>query len=195
MLKWIAMSLFAIYGWRKNGTIPTDIKKCVVVGGPHTSNFDLFFAMAGFYKMDYPVNFLIKKEWLKYFPLKQILLSAGALGIDRSKSGTMVDAMAELLVNSKDDLAVLVTPEGTRKHTCKWKTGFYQTALKASVPIVLTYLDYAKKEAGVGPNFMPTGDYKKDMQIIREFYKDITPKFPENFCLKIYVDEENPPCS
>lgn len=195
MLKWIAMFLFTIGGWTKKGTIPRDIKKCVVVGGPHTSNFDLLFAMAGFIKMNYPVRFLIKKEWLKYFPLKNVLLSAGALGIDRSKTGTMVDAMAELLINAKEDLAILVTPEATRKHRCKWKTGFYQVALKANVPIVLTHLDYAKKEAAVGPNFMPTGNYKKDMQIVRNHYKNVTPKYPENFCLKIYVDEDNPECS
>lgn len=195
MLKWLALLLFKLGGWKQYGQIPDDVDKCIVVGGPHTSNFDLIFAYAGFIKMKVPVRFLIKKEWLRHFPLKNILLSAGAVGIDRAKKGeTMVDKLAELLINSKERMSVLITPEATRKHACKWKTGFYHAALKANVPIYLSHLDYAKKEAVLGPGFMPTGDFKKDMEIVKEHYKDVTPKYPENFCLKIYLDDEKEAC-
>lgn len=195
MIKAIAIFLFTIGGWKLKGEMPAHIKKCVIVGAPHTSNFDLFFAMAGLYKMKIPVRFLIKKEWLKYFPLKNILLSAGALGIDRSKKGTMVDALADTLNKAQEDIALLVTPEGTRKHSCIWKTGFYYTALKAKLPIVLSHLDYKKREAALGVSFMPTGAYKKDMQILKDYYKDISAKFPENFCLKIFEDEQLEACA
>ena len=195
MLKWLAILLFTLRRWKQYGQIPEDVDKCIVVGGPHTSNFDLLFAYAGFVKMKAPVRFLIKKEWLRYFPIKNIFLSAGAVGIDRAKKGeTMVDKLAELLIHSEERMAVLITPEATRKHTCKWKTGFYYAALKANVPIYLSHLDYAKKEAVMGPGFMPTGDFKKDMEIVRNHYKDVTPKYPEKFCLKIYLDDESEAC-
>ncbi len=190
MLKLFAIFLFTILGWELQGQMPANIKKCIVVGAPHTSNYDLIFAMAGFYKMKLPIRFLIKKDWLKYFPLRNILLSAGALGINRAKNNTMVDSLVELIKTSNENMAVLITPEGTRKRACKWKTGFYYAALQAKVPIFLAHLDYSKKLAVLGPSFMPTGCYKSDMQIVKEHYKDVVPKYPENFCLDIYEDEE-----
>ncbi|MCD6287698.1 MAG: acyltransferase, partial [Candidatus Hydrogenedentes bacterium] len=67
----------------------------------------------------------------------------------------------------------------TRSYTDHWKTGFYRIAQKANVPIHLIKLDYAKKIATIGPTFIPTGDLDQDMDIIRDFYADTTPKFPE----------------
>ena len=39
-------------------------------------------------------------------------------------------------------------------------------------------MDYAKKTGGLGPSFMPTGDYQADMQKISSFYHSVTPKYP-----------------
>jgi 1-acyl-sn-glycerol-3-phosphate acyltransferase len=145
--------------------------------------------MGGFHKMKLPIRFLIKKEWLRYFPLNKILLSAGALGIERDQQNTMVDRLVETIKNSDERMAILITPEGTRKRACIWKTGFYYIALNAQIPIFLSYLDYSKKLAVLGPSFMPSGNFKGDMQIIKDFYKDVVAKYPENFCLDIYQDE------
>ena len=76
-----------------------------------------------------------------------------------------------------------ITPEGTRKPVKEWKKGFYFIALKAKVPILLIGLDYGKKEARVLDIFYPTGNYKEDIVKIKSYYKDITPKKPENFIL------------
>ncbi len=191
MFKLFSIFIFTINGWKLIQQIDRDVSKSVVLGAPHTSNWDLIIAMGGFHKMRFPLKFFIKKEWLRIFPLNKLLLSAGAVSVDRSRHNTMVDSMAELIRNSTEDIALLITPEGTRKRNCKWKTGFYYTALKAQVPIVLTHLDYSKKLAVFGPTLMPSGDFKKDMEIIKEHYKDVVPKYPENFCLDIYPVEEN----
>lgn len=190
MFKTFCIFMFKILGWTLHENKNMDVSKSVVLGAPHTSNWDLIISMGGFHKMRYPLKFFIKKEWLNIFILNKLLLSAGAVSVDRSKPGTMVDNMAELIRDSKEDIALLVTPEGTRKRNCKWKTGFYYTALKAQVPIVLTYLDYPKKLAVFGPAFMPSGDFKSDMQIVKDYYKDVTAKYPENFCLDIYPEDE-----
>ncbi len=192
MFKLFCVLIFNLNGWKLIKNTDEKIPKSVVLGAPHTSNWDLVISMGGFHKMNFPLNFFIKKEWLKIFPLNKLLLSAGAVSVDReSKSATMVDKMAEVIKTSKENIALLVTPEGTRKRNCRWKIGFYYTALKAGVPIVLTHLDYSKKEAVFGPTFMPSGDYKKDMEVVKEYYKDVTPKYPENFCLDIYLDDED----
>jgi 1-acyl-sn-glycerol-3-phosphate acyltransferase len=82
---------------------------------------------------------------------------------------------------------VLVTPEGTRSLSTKWKSGFYYVALNAGVPITLGYLDYANKVAGVGKAVYPTGDYNKDMREIMDFYKDIKGRYPEKFSVDLEV--------
>ncbi len=192
MFKLFCALIFNLKRWTVIKNTDEEISKAVVLGAPHTSNWDLIFSMGGFHKLNYPIKFFIKKEWLKFFPINKLLLSAGAVSVDReNENATMVDKMAQAIKNSKENIALLVTPEGTRKRNCKWKTGFYYTAIQAGVPIVLTYLDYAKKHAVFGPTFMPSGDYKKDMEIVKEYYKDITPKYPENFCLEIYQDDDS----
>lgn len=180
-------------GWRIEGGPPKNVNKYIMVAAPHTSNFDYIFAMATFYQLKLPVKYLIKREWLDNFLIGKMLKTSGAIGVNRSKSTTMVDALANLLTDSKENMALVVPAEGTRKLVHKWKTGFYYVALKAQVPLQLCYLDYPKKLAGMGPIFMPTGDFEKDMEILKDFYKDIVPRHPDRFSLDIYLpeDEEN----
>jgi 1-acyl-sn-glycerol-3-phosphate acyltransferase len=195
MLKMFTIFLFTILGWKLQGQMPADIKKCIIVAAPHTSNYDFLLAVASFYKMSLPVKYLIKKEWLNFFLFKGMFKASGALGVDRSKSNTMVDALADLIDSSNENITLMISPEGTRKLVSKWKTGFYYTALKARVPIVLSSLDYAKKVAAIGPSFMPSGCFRRDMQIIKNYYQDITPKYPENFSLNIYLPDKNALCA
>jgi 1-acyl-sn-glycerol-3-phosphate acyltransferase len=185
MIRFILWLIFSINGWDIKGQLPKDIKKCVMLASPHTSNYDLVYALVGLKKLKVKVRFTIKKEWLK-FPFGIFMRPLGAIGIDRGPKTkdrkSMVDAMAELF-QDRDELTVLVTPEGTRKRVEKWKSGFYYVALKAKVPIALGYLDYKNKIAGIGPVIYPCGDFEKDLRTIQEFYVTIQPKHPEKFAV------------
>ena len=83
-------------------------------------------------------------------------------------------------------MVVGIAPERTRKRVEKWKQGFYHIAVGANVPIVLSFMDYKRKEAGVGKILYPSGDIEKDMSVIEEFYQGVNPKFPEYYNPKIY---------
>ncbi len=61
-----------------------------------------------------------------------------------------------------------------------WKSGFYQIALAADVPIVLGFADYSTKTLGLGPTIRLTGDTTADMARIAEFYADKRGRYPEN---------------
>ncbi len=149
-----------------------------MVAAPHTSNWDFLYARTAFFLMGIPVRFTIKKEMF-FFPLGILLKKLGGLPINRQKvKGGMVMQMIELF-NQRDQLVILVTPEGTRSYAREWKKGFYHLAVGAGVPIVLGYLDYAKKEAGIGPIIEPSGDYESDLKTIKAFYATVTPKYPE----------------
>lgn len=177
-MKLLSKFFFWITGWKVIGAVPKELKKLVMIAAPHTSNWDLLYARAAFYIMGVPVRYTVKKE-LFFFPLGSILNGVGGIPIDRKTKGNMVDKMATLF-NEREELTILITPEGTRSYAPEWKKGFYYIALAANVPISLGYLDYEKKHAGVGPLIYPTGNYEEDLDKIQSFYRDITAKFPEN---------------
>lgn len=183
MLRILALLIFKVTGWKTQGGLPKGIHKAVMVAAPHTSNWDFIYARAALFIMRIPVRFTIKKEWLR-FPLSLILNPLGALPIDRTpkEKGKKKQSTVQVMTNlfkKHDRLIILVTPEGTRKRVDKWKTGFYYVALHADVPIILAYLDYAKKEAGIGPVLQPTGNIEADIEAAKSFYRKVTPKFPE----------------
>jgi 1-acyl-sn-glycerol-3-phosphate acyltransferase len=190
MLRLLSKLIFKIAGWQMGPYMPADITKSVMLAAPHTSNWDLLFARCAFFIMEIPLRFTIKKEWMK-FPFGLFMGPLGAIPVDRNPKGggslkkrNMVDVMADLF-DDYEKVTILVTPEGTRSKTSRWKTGFYHTALKAGVPISLGYLDYDKKEAGIGKVVYPTGNFEKDMAEINEFYLTKKPKFPEKFSIHV----------
>ena len=106
----------------------------------------------------------------------------GGIPVDRGRSSKMVDEVVEWFHRS-DSLYIVITPEGTRKPVKHWKKGFYYIAHKAEVPIALGYLDYSKKEGGVGKVIFPNGNMEEQMAEIMAFYRGMKGKHPENFLL------------
>lgn len=121
----------------------------------------------------------MKKEWFR-FPLGHFMRSLGGIAVDRSKKTSLTDQIAAEF-GKHESFYIGVTPEGTRKYNKDWKKGFYFIAQKANVPIMLAYIDYAKKELGYGQLFQPTGNLEADMIAIKSFYKGVSGKKPENF--------------
>lgn len=181
-MKLLARFIFWITGWTVGGEWPEGLKKAVLIAIPHTSNWDLLYARAAFYILDVPVRFTIKKE-VMVGPLGWLIKGLGGIAIDRKRvSGkrkqTYTDAMISML-KDRDQLVIMVTPEGTRSYAPKWKSGFYHIAMGAEVPVVIGYLDYKLKEAGIGPVIYPSGDRDQDIRIMQDFGRKITPKYPE----------------
>jgi 1-acyl-sn-glycerol-3-phosphate acyltransferase len=175
-------------GWRVDDQTNGALKRSVLLAAPHTSNWDAVYCLSAFTILKLPIKFTIKKEWLKGV-LGWVIRPLGGLGIDINPKGglskrSMVDVMADFF-KTYDDIIMIVTPEGTRSKRTEWKSGFYIAALKAEVPISLGYLDYDKRIAGIGKIFMPSGDFEQDMKMINDFYRDKTPKIPENFSLDL----------
>lgn len=176
--KLLAKIIFKVSGWKLVGNLAPDQRRCVMIAAPHTSNWDFIYARAAFYLMDAPIRYTIKKEFMR-FPFGGLLKAMGALPVDRSKNNRLVDGMVQIFKETPGDICVMVTPEGTRKYQPRWRKGFYHVALGAGVPIVLGYLDYAKKEAGVGPSIYPSGDVEADLEKIMAFYRTKKGKYPE----------------
>lgn len=149
----------------------------MVIAAPHTSNWDALIMLAAAYVFRVKMKWFVKAEAF-FFPLGPILRFFGGIPIDRSARNNTVSQAVEQFRQS-ERLILAVPPEATRKRSAFWKMGFYHIARGAGVPIVLGYLDYRRKVAGLGPAFTPTGDIEADFKVFEKFYGAITPKFPE----------------
>ena len=185
MFEKLAEQSLAAMGWELDNHWQGDIDQCVMIAAPHTSNWDALYARLALKALGVNVRITIKDSYMK-FPFGPFVRAMGGIGIDRrpKKEGDPRPSMVQLMTDLFQDhpkLVMLVTPEGTRSKQEQWKTGFYHVAVNAGVPIALAYMDYEKKNTGVGKVVYPTGDYEKDMHEIMEFYAQISGKFPEKF--------------
>jgi 1-acyl-sn-glycerol-3-phosphate acyltransferase len=172
-------------GWKMKDELPPDLKKCVLVAAPHTSNWDFVFGLAGLFVMKPKVRYLIKKEvWI--WPFSEFLKWSGGIPVDRSKPNHLTDTLIEML-NNNEELFLLFPPEGTRSWVPKWKTGFYRVALDTELPLVLGYLDFKTKIGGYKEWFMPSGNKKEDFDRMEAYYADKTGKHPEKFNKQFYI--------
>lgn len=171
----LAKFLFRVTGWRIEGQVHLPAR-FVIIAAPHTSNWDAFVMLAAAYIFRVKIAWFIK-EAAFFFPLGAIIRYFGGVPIDRSSRSNVV-AQAVARFRESERLILAVPPEATRKKAKFWKTGFYHIARGAEVPIVLGYVDYGRKVAGLGPAFVPTGDIAADFEVFEEFYSTVTPKHP-----------------
>lgn len=161
-------------GWKLEGK-PPPVFKYVLVGAPHTSNWDFPLALSIAYVYRIDMYWMGKDSLFKGWrgPIMRWL---GGIPIDRSSSNNAVSQMVEVF-DASDRLVVTIPPEGTRSKVDKWKTGFYYIALGANVPIALGFLDHKRKAGGFLSTFYPTGDVEKDIAEIRSYYVGISGKY------------------
>lgn len=174
-----------------------DLERCVLLAAPHTSNWDQPLTVAAMSLLRVPFRYTIKQEWMRGF-WGWFIRMTGGIGVDRrpkAETGerpSMVEAIANLF-KTNEKVAIIVPPEGSRSLRTEWKTGFYYIALAAGVPICLGYLDFGKREAGIGGIIYPSGDLAADMRKINAFYKEKKACYPEKFSLDVrYLPEDAP---
>jgi len=175
-MKWIARLVFLLTGWRTAGEVP-GLKKYVAIAAPHTSAWDGVVALFAKYIFEIDFAFFGKKEVFDS-PYGFLLRWLGGIPVDREHNQNMV-GYAVKMFQDNERFILAMSPEGTRAYAPKWRTGFYQIAIQAKVPVVLTYFDFEHKVVGIGPTFYPTGDMEKDIEEIKKFYRPIKGKHPE----------------
>ncbi len=164
-------------GWRFAGDAPP-FDKFVAIGAPHTSNWDfmLFLAVVSHFRLRARA---IGKASLVRWPFGSLMRRLGIIPVQRDTGQGLVEQMV-VEFEAVEAMALVIAPEGTRKRSEYWRSGFYRIAVAARVPIVLTYIDFDNKVAGIGPTLQPTGDIGRDLEVIREFYAPIRGLRPEN---------------
>jgi len=168
---------FRLMGFRIIGEIP-DIPKMVIAAAPHTSNLDGIFLVCTMWQLRIRLVWMVKKEIL-WGPLGWLIRALGGMAIDRSASFNTVE-QAVHHIHQTEEILLVVAPEGTRKKTSYWKTGFYWIAHDANIPILCAVLDYQNKVLDLtAPPIYPTGDIETDMEKIWDIFRPATARFPD----------------
>jgi 1-acyl-sn-glycerol-3-phosphate acyltransferase len=166
---WLADKLLQLRGWRFTGELP-DLPKLIVIGAPHTSNWDFIIFLGALHHFRMKASF-IGKHTLFRWPFGYFFRWLGGIPVDRAKPGGLVQQVVDAIKQS-DRMILVMAPEGTRKPAPYWKSGFLQIAALAEIPIVLGYVDYPNRLAGMGSLLSFDGDASRFMDEARKFYVD-----------------------
>lgn len=140
----------------------------IVLGAPHTSNWDFILMLVTGWKMGVKFKWLGKSQMFPK-PIAGLMRALGGIPVDRSNPHGLVEDLVRRSEAGEKYLLV-ITPEGTRDERKYWKSGFYRIARQAKLPVVLGFVDRDNRMAGMGPTIHLTGDMTKDMDVIRDFY-------------------------
>lgn len=168
--------VLAMFGWRV-ANLPAEVPKAVIIGGPHTSNWDGIFTLAAMVSLNLDARVMIKDSAF-VGPMGWLLKAMGAMPIDRNSPKDLVQQSIDQFVNN-ERMVIIVAPEGTRDGASQWKTGFWRIAKGADVPVIIATADYRKKEIAFPGMVMPGDDMATDMLSILECYRGVEPRHPK----------------
>jgi 1-acyl-sn-glycerol-3-phosphate acyltransferase len=157
---------------------PAPDRPTVLIGAPHTSNWDFVLMLAIAWRLDMRFRWLGKKSLFRGWR-GPIMRGLGGIPVDRDAPAAVVGEVLAR-IRSGDVFGLVVTPDGTRKGHTHWKSGFYRIAREASLPVTLGYVDRTTMTTGLGPTIELTGDVAADMDVIRAFYADKAGLRPEH---------------
>ena len=168
LLRFLSNSIMRLIGWKVEGTLP-NLPKYLIIGAPHTSNWDFLLFLATIFHLKVDARYMGKAE-LFHGPFGWFFYWCGGIPVDRKKSQGLVEQMVEACNNS-DKFILTIAPEGTRHKVKEWKRGFYHIAKGAGIPIIMAKVDGKKKAMCVGEVFHLTEDMEADMLAIQDAFK------------------------
>ncbi|HWW57648.1 MAG TPA: lysophospholipid acyltransferase family protein [Sphingopyxis sp.] len=172
----LLLLLYRMRGWKAVGVVP-ESRRFILIAAPHTSNWDFVNFLGLTADLGIRPYFMAKLSLFRW-PLGGFIRQMGGVPVDRRGGGNVVEQMT-LEFARRSEFMLTVAPEGTRGKAVKWRTGFYQIALAAKVPLVVGFMDYGTRTGGLGPLIWPSGDFRADMTKLFEVYKSCVARFPE----------------
>lgn len=172
----VARRLLAAFGWKLVVTPPT-VPKAVIIFYPHTSNWDFVIGILARSAIALPVHFA-GKDSLFHWPFRTLFKRLGGIPINRQQRANQVAQLAAEF-GKHDSFYLAIAPEGTRRRTAAWRSGFYRLALAARVPVGLAFIDYPKREIGIMGTLALSGDEAADLAMISEAYAGRIGKHPD----------------
>ena len=170
----IILAIYRWRGWTLDGHLP-DIPKFVIAGAPHTSNWDFVFFTGATAAEGIEPAFMGKHTLFKGV-MRNFMLDMGGIPIDRTQRANVVEQVADEFAR-RDRLALVIAAEGTRSSRGEWKSGFYNIARAANVPIVPAWVCNTRRIVGFGPAIIPSANYGETLLEIARFMRAKLPEF------------------
>ena len=170
----IILAIYRWRGWTLDGHLP-DIPKFVIAGAPHTSNWDFVFFTGATAAEGIEPAFMGKHTLFKGV-MRNFMLDMGGIPIDRTQRANVVEQVADEFAR-RDRLALVIAAEGTRSSRVEWKSGFYNIARAANVPIVPAWVCNTRRIVGFGPAIIPSANYGETLLEIARFMRAKLPEF------------------
>jgi 1-acyl-sn-glycerol-3-phosphate acyltransferase len=167
--RFISRVYWACSRWTLAGE-PAPDRPSVLIGAPHTSNWDFVLMLAIAWRYGIDIRWLGKKSLFRGWR-GSIMRRIGGIPVDRDDPSRVVGEVVER-IRDGEVFGLVVTPDGTRGANEYWKSGFYRIARETGLPVTLGFVDRTTMTTGLGPTFDLTGDVPADMDRIRAFYAD-----------------------
>ena len=165
----LARAFWRFSGW-KIVSEPAPTRPTILLGAPHTSNWDFVLMLALAWTLRIDLHWMGKKS-LFHGWRGPIMRALGGIPVDRANPGALVREIIDR-VRSGEIFSLVITPDGTRSAHTHWKSGFYRIARETGMPVTLGFVDRTTMTSGLGPTLALTGDVRADMDVIRAFYAD-----------------------
>lgn len=176
MFQLVSRKILGLLGWQVDSIeLPAD--KYVIVGAPHTTNWDFPLALLTIAATGLKFSWAAKNT-LFFFPLGFFFRKIGGIPVNRKVRNDFLNVVLKNF-KEQENFTIAIAPEGTRSFTDHWKCGFYQIAFEAKAKIALGYLDFSTKTLGIGAIIKPSGDLEDDFKKIASFYEGKTGLYPE----------------
>lgn len=166
----IGTAVLKVLGWRIEGEFP-NLPKMVMIGAPHTSNWDFVVGIAAGVSLRLGFTWVGKHQLFRG-PFDRVFRWLGGLPVDRRSPHGVVGQLVDEF-NRRSRFLLGMAPEGTRSAVTKWRTGFYYIADGASVPILPVVIDRDRKVIQLLPIVTTSGDLEADVERIRKLYADL----------------------
>jgi 1-acyl-sn-glycerol-3-phosphate acyltransferase len=165
--RWLGRTILRLGGWRMVGSFP-DLPKAVLIGAPHSSNWDGIWGLAAKVALGLDIRIFAKHQ-LFWWPLGILLRRMGVIEVNRGDARGLIEQMLDRF-DREERFWLGIAPEGTRKRVERWKPGFWKIAKAAGVPVVPAYFHYPEKIIGIGEAFHLGDDMDADIARIRAWY-------------------------
>lgn len=169
LLSYLGKMIYRITGWSYEEVPDYWCDKQVVIGFPHTSNLDTVVSFCYAKIIRGNVKVLIKSDWF-FWPMSSFLKALGGIPVVRDKKSGFVDNVVREF-EKRDKFVLAIVPEGTRKSTAKIKTGFWNIAKGANVPVLCGFFDNTHRRIKWVGHIIPGDDLVTDLIKIRTMYQ------------------------
>ena len=177
----LARWLMGLFGWKVEFEGLPSMQGVVMVY-PHTSNWDFIVGVFAKWALGLQVRYWAKDSLFRVPVFGRWARWLGGIAVNRANSSGLVGGTVQQMQEARERgelFWLAVAPEGTRSRAAGWRSGAYQVALQARVPVGLVYLDYATRTVGFTAFVRLGGDPERDLALIAAHLAHRTGRRPD----------------